>query len=143
MTSRRWPKRFGTAACRYGFSVRYARTTRLLHTLDQSRPDGAYPALLRTLARTDLLILDDWMRDALTLPDARDLLEILDDRFGVRSTILATQVPVAEWHARIPVPTPADAILDRLAPMLTGCNWRASHSASCAQFGLCRTLEVQ
>ena len=105
---------FGTAACRYGFSVRYARSTRLLHTLDQSRPDGAYPALLRSLARTDLVILDDWMRDALTLPDARDLLEILDDRFGTRSTILATQVPVAEWHARVPDPTLADAILDRV-----------------------------
>jgi DNA replication protein DnaC len=105
---------FGTAACRYGFSVRYARTARLLHTLHQSRPDDTYPALLRSLARTDLLILDDWMRDALTLPDTRDLLEILDDRSGPRSTILATQVPVAEWHARIPDPTLADAILDRL-----------------------------
>ena len=60
------------------------------------------------------MCLDDWMRDALTLPDARDLLEILDDRFGTRSTILATQVPVAEWHARVPDPTLADAILDRV-----------------------------
>lgn len=105
---------FGTAACRSGYSVRYARTSRLLHALDLARQDGSLVAQLRSLARTDLLILDDWMRDALTVPDARALLEILEDRFAVASTLLASQVPVAEWHARLPDPTLADAILDRV-----------------------------
>jgi DNA replication protein DnaC len=63
---------------------------------------------------TDLLIFDDWMRDPITLPQAQELLEILDDRCGRSSTLVATQVPVAEYHARFPDPTLADAILDRL-----------------------------
>jgi DNA replication protein DnaC len=61
-----------------------------------------------------LLILDDWLRDPLTTAQARDLLEILDDRYGRTSTLIATQIPVADWHAQIPNPTLADAILDRL-----------------------------
>ena len=105
---------FGTAAARLGYSVRYFRTLRLLHALEQARQDGTYPTLLRTLARTDVLILDDWMRDSLATASAQDLLEVLDDRFGHSSTIVASQVPVAEWHLRIPDPTIADAILDRL-----------------------------
>jgi DNA replication protein DnaC len=105
---------YGTAAARLGYSVRYYRTLRFLHALGQARQDGSYPALLRSLARTDVLILDDWMRDTLTLPNAQDLLEVLDDRFGHTSTIVASQVPVLEWHSRIPDPTLADAILDRL-----------------------------
>ena len=105
---------FGTAAARLSYSVRYYRTLRLLHALGQARLDGSYPTLLRSLARTDVLILDDWMRDSLTTTSAQDLLEVLDDRFGHASTIVASQVPVAEWHLRIPDPTIADAILDRL-----------------------------
>lgn len=105
---------FGTAAARLGYSVRYFRTLRLLHALEQARQDGSYPTLLRTLARTEVLILDDWMRDSLATASAQDLLEVLDDRFGHSSTIVASQVPVADWHLRIPDPTIADAILDRL-----------------------------
>jgi len=105
---------FATAAVRMGFSVRYFRTSRLLHTLGLARQDGSYPNQLRSLARTELLVLDDWIRDALTLPNTQDLLEISDDRFGSSSTIIAAQVPVAEWHLRIPDPTLGDAILDRL-----------------------------
>jgi DNA replication protein DnaC len=105
---------YGTAAARLSFSVRYFRTLRLLNTLGQARQDGTYATLLRSLARTDLLILDDWMRDSLTLPNAQDLLEVMDDRFGHSSTIVASQVPVPDWHSRIPDPTLADAILDRL-----------------------------
>jgi DNA replication protein DnaC len=105
---------FGTAAARLSFSVRYFRTLRLLHALGQARQDGSYPNLLRSLAKTDLLILDDWMRDSLTLSNAQDLLEIMDDRFGHSSTIVASQVPIVEWYSRIPDPTLADAILDRL-----------------------------
>jgi len=105
---------YGTASVRMGFSVRYFHTSRLLHALGLARQDGSYSALLRSLSRTDLLVLDDWMRDSLTIPNAQDLLEILDDRFGHASTLIAAQVPVADWLLRIPDPTLADAILDRL-----------------------------
>ncbi len=105
---------FGTAAARNGFTVRYHRMSRLLHTLSQTREDGSWSGWLRSMARTSLLILDDWMRDPITLQNAQDLLEILDDRFGHTSTLIASQVPIAEWHRRIPDPTLADAILDRI-----------------------------
>jgi DNA replication protein DnaC len=104
----------GTSAIRLGYSVRYFHTSRLLHTLEQSRQEAAYTNLLRSLARTDLLILDDWMRDPLTLANAQDILEVMDDRFGHASTIAIAQMPVAEWFSQIPNPTLADAILDRL-----------------------------
>jgi DNA replication protein DnaC len=105
---------FGQSACRCNFTVRYFRTSRLLQQIAQAHLDGSYSNLLTRLARTDLLIFDDWMRDPITLPQAQELLEILDDRFGRSSTLVATQVPVAEYHARFPDPTLADAILDRL-----------------------------
>jgi DNA replication protein DnaC len=105
---------FGSAACRSGFNVRYLRSSRLLHELAKSRLDGSYANLLRSLARVDVLIFDDWMRDPISVASAQDLLEIFDDRFNRSSTIIASQIPVAEWHARFPDPTLADAILDRL-----------------------------
>jgi DNA replication protein DnaC len=104
----------GEAACRQGLSVRYHRTSRLLHEIMLSHADGSFPKLLNTLARVPLLILDDWLRDTLTASQSRDLLEIVDDRYGRASTLVATQVPVEDWHARFPDPTLADAILDRL-----------------------------
>jgi DNA replication protein DnaC len=104
----------GEAACRQGLSVRYHRTSRLLHKIMLSHADGSFPKLLNTLARVPLLILDDWLRDTLTASQSRDLLEIVDDRYGRASTLVATQVPVEDWHARFPDPTLADAILDRL-----------------------------
>jgi DNA replication protein DnaC len=105
---------FGKAAIRCGFTVRYHRTSRLLHTLNQVRADGSLTATLRSLARCSLLVLDDWMRDAISIQDAQNILEVLDDRFGNTATLIATQVPIPEWHRRIPDPTLADAILDRL-----------------------------
>lgn len=104
----------GTSAIRLGYSVRYFRTARLLHALGQARQDASYPTLLRSLARTDLLILDDWMRDEITSANAQDILEVLDDRYGQASTIVASQMPVTDWFPQIPNPTLADAILDRL-----------------------------
>ena len=104
----------GLSACRSGYSVRYFRTSRLLHALTQARLDASYPNLLRSLARTDLLILDDWMRDALTPANAQDILEVLDDRYDHAATIVASQIPLTDWFSRIPDPTLADAILDRL-----------------------------
>lgn len=105
---------FGKAAARFGFTVRYHRTSRLLHTLTQVRSDGSLTATLRSLAKCHLLVLDDWMRDAISIQDAQNILEVLDDRFGHTATLIATQVPIPEWHRRIPDPTLADAILDRL-----------------------------
>jgi DNA replication protein DnaC len=101
-------------ACRHNFNVRYQRTSRLLHQTALSHADGSYPKLLDAFARVQLLVLDDWLRDPLTRSQSQDLLEILDDRYGRSSTLVATQVPVAEWHARFPDPTIGDAILDRL-----------------------------
>ncbi|HSG17296.1 MAG TPA: IS21-like element helper ATPase IstB [Anaerolineae bacterium] len=104
----------GRAACQAGCKVRFERTSRLLQTLELARADGSYPQLLRTLARVQLLIFDDWLRDPLSRSQARDLLEILDDRYGRSATMVVTQVPVANWHNRIPDPTLSDAVLDRL-----------------------------
>jgi DNA replication protein DnaC len=104
----------GRAACEAEFSVRYLRTSRLLQSLELAQADGSFPQLLRSLARTNLLIFDDWLRDPLSRSQAKDLLEILDDRYGRTATLVATQVPVNEWHARIPDPTLADSVLDRL-----------------------------
>lgn len=103
----------GVAGCRLGFSVRYLRTSRFLLALNRTRQDGTYLNLLRSLTKTEVLILDDWMRDPIPLSAAQDLLEVFDDRFGKSATIIVSQVPVAEWHARFPDPTLADAILDR------------------------------
>ncbi|MES0397415.1 MAG: IS21-like element helper ATPase IstB [Syntrophobacteria bacterium] len=104
----------GRAACEAEFTVRYLRTSRLLHTLDLVHADGSYPQLLRSLARTNLLIFDDWLRDPLSRSQAKDLLEILDDRYARSATLVSTQVPVSDWHNRIPDPTIADSVLDRL-----------------------------
>jgi DNA replication protein DnaC len=104
----------GRAACQAQYKVRYERTSRLLQALELARADGSYPQLLRTLARVHLLIFDDWLRDSLSRSQARDLLEILDDRYGRSATMVVTQVPVTEWHVRIPDPTLSDAVLDRL-----------------------------
>jgi len=104
----------GQAACRHSHSVRYYRTSRLLHDFVLSHADGSFAKVLGSLARVNLLILDDWLRDPLTVSQARDLLEIIDDRYGRASTLLATQIPVQDWHAHLPDPTLADAILDRV-----------------------------
>ena len=104
----------GRAACHAEYNVRYHRTSRLLQSLELAHADGSYPQLMRKLARTHLLIFDDWLRDPLSRSQARDLLEILDDRYGRSATMVVTQVPVTEWHSRIPDPTLSDAVLDRL-----------------------------
>jgi len=104
----------GHASCRKDFSVRYFRTPRFLQDLRLAHADGSYPKLLATLVRFDLIIFDDWMRDALSLVQSQDLLDILDDRYGRSSTMVVTQIPIDAWHERIPDPTLADAILDRL-----------------------------
>ena len=104
----------GHKACRDDRSVLYHRCQRLFEMLALARGDGRYIRLLKALARVDLLILDDWGLAPLTPEQRRDLLEILDDRHGRRSTLVTSQLPVDKWHAIIGDPTLADAILDRL-----------------------------
>jgi DNA replication protein DnaC len=101
-------------ACREGFSALYYRLPRLLPDLGLAKVDGRYSKLLSTLARTDLLVLDDWGLQPLTDGHRRDLLEILEDRYGRRSTLVTSQLPVDTWHDAIGDATLADALLDRL-----------------------------
>ncbi|TGQ30050.1 IS21-like element helper ATPase IstB [Mesorhizobium sp. M00.F.Ca.ET.216.01.1.1] len=104
----------GHKACREDFSVAYHRVPRLFAALSLARGDGRYGRILKSLARTDLLILDDWGPEKLNDDQRRDLLEIIEDRYERRSTIVTSQVPVDRWWEIIANPTLADAILDRL-----------------------------
>ena len=104
----------GQQACREGYSVRYLRLPRLLSELSIARGDGRYPRVLAALLRTELIVLDDWGTAALAPEQCRELLEILEDRYQRRSTLVASQLPVANWHEYLGDPTIADAILDRL-----------------------------
>ena len=104
----------GHKACRENMSVLYTRMPRLFADLAIAHGDARYARLLRSLARVKLLILDDWGPEALTPDQARDLLEIVEDRYDKGSLILTSQVPVDRWHDLIGIPTLADAILDRV-----------------------------
>ncbi|MBT3678783.1 MAG: ATP-binding protein [Candidatus Marinimicrobia bacterium] len=104
----------GRAACEQDLIVRYYRLPRLFQEIKIAQLEGEYSRLIKSLNKTDLLILDDWLRDPPTLSDAQSLLDILDDRYSRSSTLLATQFPIDAWYSRIPDPTLADAILDRL-----------------------------
>jgi DNA replication protein DnaC len=95
-------------------SVLYQRVPRLLEALGLARGDGRYARMLKSLARVQLLILDDWAITPLTADQRRDLMEIIDDRHDRASTVVTSQVPVEHWHEHIGNPTIADAVLDRL-----------------------------
>jgi DNA replication protein DnaC len=104
----------GHRACMEGFKVLYSRAPRLFHELSVARGDGRYGKLMNQLAKTHLIIIDDWGLTALSHQEQRDLLEILEDRHGIHSTIIAGQPPIEDWHQLIDNPTIADATLDRL-----------------------------
>jgi DNA replication protein DnaC len=104
----------GHKACRDNRSVLYVRAPKLFDDLALAHGDGSFPRRLKRLAAVDLLILDDWGLEPLTAQARHDLLEILEDRYGRRSTLVTSQVPVADWHGLIGHATYADAILDRL-----------------------------
>ncbi len=104
----------GQKACRDNRSVVYHRWPKLCEDLALARGDGRHPRLLKSLGRADLLILDDFGLEPLDATSRHDLLEILEDRYGRRSTIVTSQLPVTAWHSAIGDPTYADAILDRL-----------------------------
>jgi DNA replication protein DnaC len=104
----------GQSACRKGYRVLYRRVPRLLDEVALARSDGTYVKVLAKLAKTDLLLLDDWGLGSLKEPQRHDLLEVVEDRYGRVSTVVTSQLPVAKWHEWIGDPTIADAILDRL-----------------------------
>lgn len=104
----------GNCACRLGFSARYYRLSVLISDLKISRGDGSYPKLSSKLAKTHLLIIDDFGLEKLTPLESKELFEIIDDRVDSASTIVAGQLPLEHWHAVMGEPTIADAILDRL-----------------------------
>jgi DNA replication protein DnaC len=104
----------GQQAARLGFSVLYVRAPRLLEELHVAHGDGSFARRLAQLARLDLLILDDFAIAPIAAHERNDLLELLDDRVGSRSTLVTSQLPVAAWHAWLDEPTLADAILDRI-----------------------------
>src|SRR5215469_210050 len=104
----------GHKACRDNRSVLYQRVPKLFGDLALARGDGRYARLTRALGGVHLLILDDWGLEPLDAQARHDLLEILEERHGRRSTIITSQLPIEDWHAIIGNPTYADAILDRL-----------------------------
>lgn len=101
-------------ACAHNYSTRYYRLPRLLHEVELAEHNGGLPKLLQHLSKQDVLILDDWGLTPLTDKQRRHFLEILDDRYHHRATIVTSQLPVKHWHEYINEPTLADAILDRL-----------------------------
>ena len=101
-------------ACRRGYRTIYRRVSRLYHELALAHADGSWARVLAKLARVDLLVLDDFALGPIREQERQDLLEVLEDRQGLRSTIVTSQVPVKEWHDYLGEPTVADAILERL-----------------------------
>ena len=104
----------GNNACHQDKSVRYYRATRLFEMLTLGHGDGTYLKLINQLAKADVLIIDDWGLEQLTQSQRNDLLEIMEDRHGSKSTLVTSQLPTTKWHSFIGDPTLADAILDRL-----------------------------
>lgn len=104
----------GNAACRQGFSVLYVRLPRLFEELRIAHGDGSFTRRLAALAKTDLLLIDDWGLAPPSAAERSDLLEVLDDRVGSRSTLITSQLPIEHWHEYLGEPTLADAILDRI-----------------------------
>jgi DNA replication protein DnaC len=104
----------GHSACRHGLSTRYFRISRLLGDLAIARGDGSYTRMLDRLARTALLVIDDFGLAPLKEAERRDLLEVLEDRYDRAATLVTSQLPFEHWHEAVADPTLADAILDRL-----------------------------
>ncbi len=105
---------FAERACRAGFSGHYVRASRLVHDLAVARGDGSYGRLLAKLAKINLVAIDDWLVAPLTEQQRHDLFEIIENRYERAATIIATQLPLNNWHEAIGDPTLVDAICDRL-----------------------------
>ena len=105
---------FGQQACRDGFTAYFATAVHLFRELELARADGSFAKKLRALGQVDVLIVDDWAMAPLTDHERRAFLEICDQRYQTKATLLTSQLPVVKWHAQIGDPTVADSILDRL-----------------------------
>ena len=101
-------------ACRMGFSAFYIRIPKLFQDLAMAKADGSYPKIMKKLTKSKVLLLDDLGLSPMSAQERRDLLEVIEDRHGLTSTIVAAQLPIEHWHENIRDPTIADAILDRL-----------------------------
>jgi DNA replication protein DnaC len=101
-------------AVRSGFSALYVRAARLFEEMKVAHGDGSFTRRLAQLAKLDVLVIDDFALSPIGAAERNDLLELLDDRVGTRSTIITSQVPVRAWHTYLNDPTLADAILDRV-----------------------------
>jgi len=101
-------------ACLEGYSSVYKRITKLFNELNIAKADGRYGKMMMTWAKTNLIILDDFGMAQMTADQRHDLLELMEDRYGQKSTIVTSQLPVEAWHEAIGDPTSADAILDRI-----------------------------
>ena len=104
----------GHQACNQGFKVMYANINRLFSKLKMAKADGSYLKVIARIEKQDLLILDDFGIKPLDNPKRHFLMDIIEDRHGQKATIIASQLPVANWHQIIGESTIADAILDRL-----------------------------
>lgn len=104
----------GQKACRDGLTVHFDRASRLFQQLSIARADGRYQKVLSAIAAKDILVIDDFGLFSLTDEQRQDLMELVDDRFSTRSTVITSQLPIEHWHEIIGEPTVADAILDRV-----------------------------
>jgi DNA replication protein DnaC len=102
------------AAIRHGYSALYLRGPRLHDQIALARADGRLPRLMASWARVEVVVLDDFLLRPLAPDQAADVLEVIEDRVGLRSTIVTSQLPVGMWHEALGEPTVADGILDRL-----------------------------
>ena len=105
---------FANKACRMGFSSLYIRLSRLFQDLTIGRADGSYSSIMKKLTKAKVLVIDDLGLTPMSSPERRDLLEIVEDRHGLSSTVVVTQLPIEHWHDNIKEATIADAILDRI-----------------------------
>ncbi len=126
------------AAIRRGHSALYVRAPRLFDELSIARADGRLVRLMSSLARTEILVVDDFLIRSLSADQAADLLEVIEDRAQLRSTILASQLPVTNWHEALGDPTIADAVMDRLLEganrvEITGDSMRRSDAPTAAK----------
>jgi DNA replication protein DnaC len=121
-------------ACRDGFSVIYVRACKLFHDLAIAKADGRYAKVLAPFVRRDVVVIDDFALAPLTDEQRRDMLEIVEERYDQRSTVIASQVPSDHWHDVIGDPTIADAILDRLVHNAYKLNLKAKVSMRKGQF---------
>ena len=119
-------------ACRDGFFALHKRSAELFRELAVARADGSFGQFLLKLSRVDVLVLDDFAMAPLKEQERRDFLEICDDRYQRRSTILTSQLPVNRWHEQIGDPTIADSIMDRILHNAYRMDSMANPSASCA-----------